>query len=590
MADFIETIKNRYRGGRDRLFILHGNTADLFPITSAEGASELLSLPDYFYRRLSAGGDNSRIWLHHCLGHPTRSIGDDKTSGFLRLDRLVKDISGKIQNPVGPPINFFGPLDQLCFRREKLADGKTEGALLPLRVIVTDAHLVIPEAQTVFMRPEDRSLLVLLKRFASEPLYDDTDMMLILITDALSGIHHELRECAVTIEIPRPNQSIGDHFEQAVADKNIIEPNDLPRLKELVVGLTVRQIQNLVAEHIVTKQPLTPAIISGRRRELTTRDYGDNVEYSNPTYTLDAVGSSKEAVAELRWIADALHRGDKDVPMGLVLVGQNGIGKTFIANGFLGTAGIPGMLFRSMLDPQLGIAERNCEKALTALRSGGQVAPLIDEADAQMGQRVGPNVHPVSKTIFSMQMQLMSDQAFRGRIFWVLMTCRPDKLAPDVLRPGRCERIIPLFPIASEEDALALVSAQVRLLTKNEGYQFAPDMLAETLSQAPDFLKLFMGRTGAQVENSILRRTRKALKGQPITQQAVADTITKDQKLRSEPMAYELQRLLAMITAVETDNTDLIPPFYQAQLEGPYGGIEKAKERAQKLRYLVDGV
>ena len=116
MAGFIETIINRYRGGRDRLFILHGNTNDLFPFSPGE-TQELLSLPDFLYRSLSGAG-TERIWFHYSLGYDLRSIGDEKTRGFERLRQLVKDGATQIEN-AGVPINFFRLLDGVCVRREK---------------------------------------------------------------------------------------------------------------------------------------------------------------------------------------------------------------------------------------------------------------------------------------------------------------------------------------------------------------------------------------------------------------------------------------------------------------------------------------
>lgn len=589
MSGFVDTITSRYRGGRDRLFILHGNTNDLFPLPISGTDDELLSLPDYLYRAISGTKDNNRIWLHHSLGYDTRSIGDEKTQGFVRLEKLAKGSSGKIQIP-GAPINFFRLLDALCLRREKPANEKTEGALVPLRVIVTDAHLVIPEAQTVFMRPEDRELLVLLRRFASEPRYDATDMLLILITDALSGIHHELRECAVTVEIPRPDeQVIGAHLERVTSGKNVIEPDKLAPMKRLAVGLTVRQVQNVVAEHIATKLQLTPTILTNRRRELIGRDYGDFLEFFDPTWTLDDVGGSVEAVAEMRWLAQALKDGRRDVPTGISLTGQNGIGKTFIVKGFLGTAGITGVFLKSFLDSLLGAAERNWEKIATALRSAGQIAVAIDEADSQMGQRTGPNIHEVSKKVFAAQMQLMGDPEFRGRIFWILMTCRPDKLAPDVKRPGRCERMIPLFPVTTNQDAVAILTAQVNLRRKKDGYIFTPDLQETAVGELLEITTLLIGKTGAQIEK-LLHRANRASKRQPISRELLLCQLQADQEFQAEPAAYELQRLIAMVEAVETENVDLIPPFYRQQLAGKYGGVEQAKRRIQELRYLVDGV
>jgi hypothetical protein len=506
-----------------------------------------------------------------------------------RLSQLMKIGARKLEN-AGAPINFFCMLDSICTRCEKTKFVENAGAPIPLRVIVTDAHLIVPEAQTVFMRQEDRELLVLLKRFASEPRYDATDMLLILITDALSGIHHELRECAVTIEIPRPSeQAIGDHLDRVTLGKDIIKPDELAPMKRLFTGLTVRQVQNIVVEHIVTRSNLTSAVLTNRRRELISRDYGDTMEFFDPTWTLDDVGGSVEAVEEMRWLAQALKEGRRDIPTGIVLTGQNGIGKTYAVKGLLGSAGITGVFLKSCMDPLLGVAERNWERSATALRSAGQIAVVIDEADSQMGQRIGPNIHEVSKKIFAAQMQLMGDPEFRGKIFWILMTCRPDKLAPDVKRPGRCERMIPLFPCTTNEEVAAILAVQINLRRKKDGYVFAPDLQGATAGGLAVISVRLVGKTGAQIEN-LLHRANRASKGQPINCDSLLRQLQVEEEFQAEPAAYELQRLIAIIEAVETENIDLIPPFYREQLAKKYDGVEGAKKRIQELRFLVDGV
>lgn len=589
---FVETIERRYRGGRDRLFVLHGNTGDLFPFIPADGAEEFLSIPDYLFRALTARSSKAdqRIWMHYSIGYAVRWLHAGQTDGPQRLARLLGRTGPEQVTFARQPLEFFQMIDAVCTRREK-SQTDEDAKIIPLRLVVTDAHLILPEAQTTFMRLEDRELLVLLKRFAQDPRYDETDTLIILVTDALSGLHHELREDAVTIEIPRPSERMMADYLPRAAKRTRVKTDDpeLPRLQRLAVGLTYRQVENILAETVAARGTLTAQVMDDRRQELCKRDYGEHLEFFEPGWTLDDVGGAHQAVAELRDLAGAFARGDRDIPSGIILTGQNGIGKTFLAKAFLGTARVTGVMLKPFQDAPLGSSERNWERIATALRSAGQICVLVDEADAQMGQRSGANVHEVSKIIFAKQMQLMGDPVYRGKIFWMLMTCRPDKLAPDVKRPGRCERMIPLFPVSNEREASEIFAAQVRRLIRHDGYRFDQTLVeGEQPRDLPESVQpLFIGKTGAQIER-VLRRAKRTAGTAAIAQDHVHRVLVSERDFQAEPQAYELQRLLAVVEAIETENEDLIPPYYRQQIQERYQGVEGAKRRMDDLRASVD--
>ncbi|MDO8435608.1 MAG: ATP-binding protein, partial [bacterium] len=379
--------------------------------------------------------------------------------------------------------------------------------------------------------------------------------------------------------VPRPDeQGIAKALDDSILRyKRTVNEDDRASMHRLAVGLTCRQVENIVAEGDVR-----PEVLGARRKELIRRDYGDHLEFFEPRWDLSDVGGSSEAVAELLLIAEAFKRGDRDVPSGIILAGQNGIGKTFLAKAFLGTLKrLTGVELRSPFDSLLGASERNWERVATALRSAGQVGVLVDEADAVMGNRSGPNVHEVSKRLFAQQMKLMGDEAYRGKIFWILMTCRPDKLAPDVKRPGRCERVIPLFPVASNGDATTMLQAVQRLLVR-EGYRFKSDIWAEI-----EIYRRLIGMTGAQIQR-LLRRAKRYAGETEIATAHIERVLDGGKAFDATPEAGELQRLIAIIEAVETENDDLIPPYYNDEVQSKYAGIDGVRERIEVLRARLD--
>ncbi len=579
-AGFIEDIRVRYAAGRERLFILHGNTADLF--SSADGT--LRTLPDHLFAQITGGKQTNKIWMHFSVDSGVRWINEKDAQGVARLGKLAASESDVLFTR--DPLNCLRLVKNVCSRREKVAD--KAGSVVPLRLVMTDAQHIVPQSSSSFMPKETREMLVFLKRFASEPFYDQTDTLIILVTDTLSAVHEELREAAVSIELLSPDEEqVGEDLMHAIAqyDTDYVI-NDLANMKELAIGLTTRQIQNVVAQTKHAGVPLSPAILSRRRKELVKRSYGENLEFQKPRWGFDAVGGAKTAVEALSSLAQLLASGDPDVPAGIIMAGQNGVGKSYIGEAFAHEAGINVVSIPPFKSRDYGGTARAWSKIETGLKSCRRIIVKVDEADARLGKRSG-DVHETSKELISRQLEFIGDPAYVGRIFWILMTCRPDELAPDFKRPGRCDTVIPLFPILDQDEALEILRAVMKFLSNSRGYKFdMPELEVEH-----ELMTMLIGKTGGDIKK-ILRKARVESKrdgGRLITTPDLEQVLRSSSRTKAVPAAYELQQLVGIVEALETGNEEMIPPeiWKQHRLDMP-SSLTKCNERIRELRHLLD--
>ena len=93
-----------------------------------------------------------------------------------------------------------------------------------------------------------------------------------------------------------------------------------------------------------------------------------------------------------RLVDDAalLAKGRLDAaPMGYLICGPVGTGKTYLAECFAGSVGIPCVKLRNFRSKYVGETEGNLEQILNVLRAMGPVVVVIDEADAALGNREG---------------------------------------------------------------------------------------------------------------------------------------------------------------------------------------------------------
>src|SRR5207247_334158 len=166
---------------------------------------------------------------------------------------------------------------------------------------------------------------------------------------------------------------------------------------------------------------------------------------------LDAVAGHEGAKTCLRETARALSQGRLDVvPMGYLICGPVGTGKSFIVQCFAKEIGIPVVELLNFRSKWQGQTEANLERVLALLDAIGPVAVVVDEADAALGTReTGGADSGVSERVFASLAAFMGDTRRRGKVIWFLMTSRPDLVPVDLKRQGRAEEHLALFPPAT---------------------------------------------------------------------------------------------------------------------------------------------
>jgi SpoVK/Ycf46/Vps4 family AAA+-type ATPase len=209
---------------------------------------------------------------------------------------------------------------------------------------------------------------------------------------------------------------------------------------------------------------LTQQWLTRMKKEMIERETAGLLEFLESPFNLDMVAGSDAVKQWLREDTRLLREGKLHaLPMGYLIAGRIGTGKTFIVNCWAGELGIPCVVFKNFRDRWVGATESNLEKIFTILRALGQVVVFVDEADQMTGKREGgDNDSGLSGRVYAMLASEMSDTRNRGRIIWVFATSRPDLLEVDLKRQGRLDVHIPLFAPQSSAEMHALLQAIAR--------------------------------------------------------------------------------------------------------------------------------
>ncbi len=128
------------------------------------------------------------------------------------------------------------------------------------------------------------------------------------------------------------------------------------------------------------------------------------------------------------------------------MMGPPGVGKTALAEALARDIGFN---FVKLLNPRtkwVGESERNFFKALTTLRSLTPLVVVEDEADqSEHGRDEYSGDTGVSNRLRQMRFEFTGDPAIQGKVLWIRITNRPDRLDQADLRSGRSSERIPFF-------------------------------------------------------------------------------------------------------------------------------------------------
>jgi AAA+ superfamily predicted ATPase len=549
-------LSEKYYSRTLAVFVLHGNVHDLVPWTEA-GATRFLPLGQFLEEALFGTRD---LCLTYDRGRGLRSARPEAQADFRSALAGYDSFHGTSYSESGIPRAsdlVLGLLDN--YLRLRILDRRK------LAIVLGFAETIAPAGEVSGMSVEDRNSLVILKRWATDPEFLQADVTICLVAESLVTLNQGILQNpgVAAIEIPLPDEQERLEFIRWTLARTPLPasmPASMPAgsevspeaLANLTAGLKRVQIQSLISQSVQNRQPLTMEILNRRKKELIEAESAGLLEFIQSRYDLSCVAGHDEARQKLRDAAAALRAGRSDVlPMGYVVSGPVGTGKTFLATCFAGEVGIPAVSLKNFRSMWQGVTEGNLERVLGLLRAMSPIAVIVDEADAQLGNRSATGDSGVSSRVFAQIAQFMGNTELRGKVIWLLLTCRPDLIPVDLKRQGRAEEHIALFYPDSEEERLALL----RAMLKKTG----------TRIDSPEAEKFFLERagslSGADIEAVLTRaRMKSALERDAAVDADDIRAAIEDFIPPSYPTEIELQTLVAVL---ESTSRRLLPEKYR---------------------------
>jgi AAA+ superfamily predicted ATPase len=560
-------LSEKYYSRTLSMFVLYGNVRDVAPLKRGD-AVEFLPMRRFLSEALFGKRD---LIIMYDRGGGLSFAEPAMQQDFQRALAAYDSFHGTNYSQ-GLPRNPDGVLNLLDnYLRARILDNKK------IALTIDFAETIAPAGDVSSMPAEDRNALVILKRWAENPTFLRADVTICLIAENQSELNQSITQNpgVAAIAVPLPDEVERLQFIHAqLSGTALPSGSDVTEetLAKLGAGLKRVQLQNLIRHSIENQRPLTLKFLREVKKELIEAESGGLLEFVQSRFDLSMVAGNDAAKNLLKNAASALRAGRTDVlPMGYVISGPVGTGKTFLTTCFAGEVGIPAVTLKNFRSMWQGVTEGNLERVLNLLKAMSPIAVIVDEADAQLGTRSSSGDSGVSSRVFAQIAAFMGDTELRGKVLWFLLTCRPDLLPVDLKRQGRAEEHIALFYPETGEERLAMF----RAMQKKTGTQVA----------SPDAEKHFLancaGLSGADIEAVLIRaRMRSALEAETAVELDDLKAALEDFIPPSYPTEIELQILASVL---ECTSRSLLPEKYR--------NADRAEliRRANELAGLVRG-
>ncbi|MBA3888593.1 MAG: ATP-binding protein, partial [Acidobacteria bacterium] len=389
-------MRDLFRSGSAAQFLIHGNVFDVVP-----HGGRLLAVPAFLDEvmfgsydvvlrydrsrgvRASRGGDDWGEWLQQSLGREAnaQSLLREPGSALELIDRYL--------------------LRTLNLQAVRAAAGGTADAAAEIRpaprriaVVIEFAEFVVPRGDALQLGGGFAANIVKVLGWANDPAIVQSNIVTVLVSEGLHDLNALVVDNphAAALHVPLPNEAEMTSYVQALAATqfpDMAEKSDVPveTVGARLTGLSRVGARTAIGLALRNDRAITAAWLSRIKKNLIERECQGLLEFIESPFTLDNVAGHEPVKAWLREDTTLLKRGAvRALPMGYLIAGRIGTGKTFIVQCWAGEIGIPCVVLKNFRDRWVGATESNLEKIFAVLRAVGQVVVFVDEADQAAGK------------------------------------------------------------------------------------------------------------------------------------------------------------------------------------------------------------
>jgi len=550
--EFAEKIIEKYVSAQSNVFLVYGNTKDIYPVAP----NRYVPLIDFFVEALIKPDRPTA---------PRIVVTYDPASGIRFLNPADRRFIGREIGEERLNRIFSASRSDIVTALEALREFTRINVMVPVEndpgktirkdfaIIIKYGEAVAPAAKGDVMLDSDRLKVIVLENWFSDSAFVTSSDIVFVISETLNGINErivDLPYCAA-INIDRPNEHQRKQYVEYLMTTDKVETSiPAPQIAYSSAGLALLSIRQIFRQARYKGQQVTPELIFVQTKEIIEKELEGHIEFPTLNYGFEKIIGAERLVKKLNEIK-ACFRGDDPalMPVGILVPGANGVGKTFIYKAFAKECGWVAVVLKNIRGPYVGQTEKNWERIRSVLEAMGNVMVIYDEADTEIGGR-SAQTHEVDRRLFGNILKMMSDEENRGKIVWIIITARPDRLEPDIKRSGRAGEHLPVF---------SYEGAEKEALLKHVLSQAGIDLETFSPEQRSEFLRLTAEHYPSDFDQLTTELKRRRLMEGKLTPEMAMDEV-KDFIPSDLARQREYQELLAVL---ECTSRELLPERYR---------------------------
>ena len=485
LPGWMTALRDRYLHTETGQFVLHGNINDM--VLAASRVWSMTAFLDQFFE------PSDKVVVHY---DPGRGVWFGKPEHAARAARVLVDAGlyteAKLQGKGAGEKARLAAMGESLIREIGLERDpaivlpQLEALLVrrdtPCAVIIHYAELIAPEGMVGGLGFADRTTAATLHRWSMWDEVVRSDNLVLLLAGSVTALSRRVTSNprVGVVQVPLPGSLERARYLAQI--RPTLDPDRGEALTRITAGLQLRQIQDLMAmaepvaapvaqtlsptdTRAVFRAAVTTALpveaIAQRKKEILEQECSGLIEVIEADHDFSVVGGMEPIKDALMRVAGHIKAGRiSQVPMGIMLVGPMGTGKSFVAEAFAAECGLPVIALKNFRGGLVGLTESNLERVLSVIEGLGEIIVIVDEADRALSAGGGDG--GTDSRVIARIKEFMSQTSHRGRIVFIFMTNRPDKLDTDLKRPGRLDMKIPFFHPQAAPERLSVLRALFR--------------------------------------------------------------------------------------------------------------------------------
>ena len=427
-------------------------------------------------------------------------------------------------------------------------------------LFIDHTEKIIPSGDIASMSMEERIALIWMCEWSVNAKISTIGSAVLMLADNLADVSREILKSSfriepVLVELPGEKER-KEYIEYLLKDNKVSTDISTDDFAKLSSGLSKKSIKDIKLKAEAEEVPISFEFIKDKKHSVLQKEYGDVLEFIYPEIGFEDIGGMDKAKNYLlKNIVQPIMKGDlRRVPMGILLCGPSGTGKTLLVNALAKASGFNCVKIdmSRILGQYVGESEKNFKKCLLGAQSQQPVIVFVDEIDTAF-RRGDSGDSGVSRNIFSEFLQFTGNTNNRGKVIFIAATNRPDLLDAALKRAGRFDKKIPiLLPEADERSEI------FRLIIGKYGFETDITDFMPFALQAENY-------TGAEIE-TVVRKAYELANEDDRDGNVLTAAILEEAIQKCKPGTQQVQ-FMTMLAIEECDDKDLLPDKYKSLLD-----------------------